>query len=100
MTDVSHRRSTPATGDGMAVPGPRRARRAAQSAGRNGHKAGSRAGEAGRRAAVRGRARRKKRSAAKIAAITTSTAVLVVAGVGAALYEHLNGNINGLPLIG
>jgi LCP family protein required for cell wall assembly len=100
MTDVSHRRSEPATGDGTTVPGPRRDRRASQNAGRGGQRAGIRAGEAGRRAAARGRGRRKKRSAAKIAAITTSTAVLVVAGVGAALYEHLNGNLNGLPLIG
>ncbi|MCQ4084895.1 LCP family protein [Streptomyces sp. RB6PN25] len=100
MTDVSHRRGGSATGEGTTVPGPRRARRAAQGAGRGGRQAGIRPGAEGRRAAGRGRARPRKRSAAKIAAITTSTAVLVVAGVGAALYEHLNGNINGLPLIG
>ncbi|MBV9025486.1 MAG: LCP family protein [Streptomycetaceae bacterium] len=100
MTDVSHRRNGQATGDGTTVPGPRRARRATQGAGRDGQQAGIRAGDTGGRAAVRGRARRKKRSSAKLAAITTSTAVLVVAVAGAALYEQLDGNINGLPLIG
>jgi LCP family protein required for cell wall assembly len=100
MTDVSHRRSGSATGDSTTVPGPRKARRATQGAGRGGQQAGIRAGDTGRRTAVRGRARRKKRNAAKLAALTTSTAVLVIAAVGTALYEHLDGNINGLPLIG
>ncbi|WP_372509588.1 LCP family protein, partial [Streptomyces humicola] len=56
----------------------------------------------GHRAAAsgRGRSRRKKRSVGKIVAITTSALVLIVAGVGAVVYEQLNGNIKGVPLIG
>src|SRR5438552_4093474 len=81
MTDVSHHRGGPATRSGARIPPPR----------------------AGHRAAGGGRgrsSRRKKRSAGKIAAITTSVLVLIVAGAGAYLYEQLSGNIKGVPLIG
>jgi LCP family protein required for cell wall assembly len=77
MTDVTHRR-------GASAPQTRQAPRA-------GHRAAARG---------RGRSRRKKRSVGKIAAITTSVLVLIAAGAGAVLYEQLNGNIKGMPLIG
>ncbi|MGW7003520.1 LCP family protein [Streptomyces sp. NPDC054933] len=53
----------------------------------------------GRRANRRGRTRRKRRVGRTIA-ITASALVLITAGGVAVLYEHLNGNIKGVPLFG
>ncbi|MBV9022887.1 MAG: LCP family protein [Streptomycetaceae bacterium] len=77
MTDISHRRGVSAM-QTRQVP-------------RAGHRAAKRG---------RGRSRRKKRSVGKIVAITTSVFVLIAAGIGAVVYEELNGNIKGVPLIG
>jgi LCP family protein required for cell wall assembly len=77
MTDVSHCRGASAT-QTRQVP-------------RGGHRA---AGHG------RSRSRRKKRSVGKAIAMTTSVLVLISAGIGAVVYEQLNGNIKGVPLIG
>ena len=49
-------------------------------------------------AATGSRGRRRKRRGRRIAAITAGSLILVTAGCGLAIYEHLNGNIKGLPL--
>jgi LCP family protein required for cell wall assembly len=77
MTDVSHRRGASAM-QTRQVP-------------RGGHRAAERG---------RSRSRRKKRGVGKVVATTTSVLVLIAAGIGAVVYEQLNGNIKGVPLIG
>src|SRR5690348_9880766 len=77
MTDVSHRRGA-SVAQTRQVP-------------RGGHRV---AGQG------RSRSRRKKRSVGKVVAMTTSVLVLISAGIGAVVYEQLNGNIKGVPLIG
>ncbi len=94
---ASHSRGASGVDDADPV-GPRTGRRAARA--QDATRAGRRA--SGRQAAARGRdrSRRKKRSAGKTAAIVASVLVLIVAGVGAVLYEHLNGNIKSVAISG
>jgi LCP family protein required for cell wall assembly len=97
MTDVSHRRGASAAPTSGAIPSPRQSRRPEQDGPRSKCRPDA---QAGRAEARRGRARRKKRGVGKIVAITTSVTILIVAGVGALLYEHLNGNINSVAISG
>ncbi|PWI40928.1 LCP family protein [Streptomyces sp. ICBB 8177] len=87
MTEVSHRRGASAKSGRAAVPPARQPQP-------SGHRSG-RSGPPGRE-----RSRRKRRSWPKRLAIVASVLVLVVAGAGAALYEHLNGNIKGVAISG
>ncbi|MFI8228570.1 LCP family protein [Streptomyces sp. NPDC085900] len=81
---VPRQRETGDEASGLAPGGRAAARRAAQTRGRR----------AGRRAKPVARRRR----LARIALFTVSGLVLVIAGAGAWLYEHLDGNINSVAL--
>ncbi len=61
---------------------------------------GVRAGAGTRGSGRTKRGARRKRRVGRTIAITTSVLVLVAAGGFAVLYEHLNGNIKGVPLFG
>ncbi|MFJ9536268.1 LCP family protein [Streptomyces sp. NPDC101225] len=75
--------------------GPRRASHGGRAATRQAaHSRGRRANRRARPAA------RRRRRIARIALFTVSALILVTAGAGAWLYEHLNGNINSVSLDG
>ncbi|MFJ9116667.1 LCP family protein [Streptomyces sp. NPDC102394] len=79
------------TGDEAFDPGP--------GPGPGGRAAARRAAQAhGRRAGRRAKPVARRRRVARIALFTVSGLVLVTAGAGAWLYEHLNGNINSVAL--
>ncbi|MFJ6894992.1 LCP family protein [Streptomyces hokutonensis] len=100
MSDPRGERSgRAATRDRSGMPRPRRAdegsahrpsagRAAARQAARNG----------GHRSRRRAKPVARRRRAARIALITVSALILVTAGVGTWLWQHLNGNINSVAL--
>ncbi|AEW95317.1 MULTISPECIES: LCP family protein [Streptomycetaceae] len=91
MADVSHRRRASAAGrDG--VPRPRRG-------GRTDDEAPPAEGTR-RRAAGRSRRKTRKRSAKKIIGLTALAVVVIVAGAGVFVYEHLNANIKSVAITG
>ena len=91
MTDVSRRRVTEAPGQGTV---PRQGGRSSQPPSQGGHGSGRRG------APPNGRSRRRKRRVGRTIGIASAALVLVVAGVGVVLYQHLNGNINSVAISG
>ncbi|MBY8886094.1 LCP family protein [Streptomyces sp. PTM05] len=85
MSEVSHRRGSTGKGGRAAVPA---ARRPQPSGYRSGGSGGG------------GRDKSGRRTWPRRLAITLSALILVVAGLGAAFYEHLNGNIKGVAISG